>query len=163
MFSLKGNYKWVDELQSLIDNYNSTVHRTIKLRPIEVTKQHEPFLLRTVYKNVIITSKNRFKAGDYVRITKYKGIFRKGYEPNWSTEIFQVDHVHPTEPVTYTLRDNTGSIISGGFYEHELQKVKYKDVYLVEKVVKKKGNQLLVKWLGFDEKFNSWINKKDFV
>ena len=162
MFSLNGNYQWINHLQSLIDDYNNSVHRTIKMKPIEVTKQHEPLLFKTVYKNRIITSKNRFKAGDYVRITKYKGIFRKGYEPNWSTEIFQVDHVHPTEPVTYTLRDNT-SIMSGGFYEHELQKVKYKDVYLVEKVVKKKGNQLLVKWLGFDEKFNSWINKKDFI
>lgn len=163
MFSLNGNYKWTNQLQTLINNYNHTVHRTIKLKPIEVTKQHESILLKTAYKNIVVTCKTRFKVDDYVRITKHKGIFRKGYEPNWSTEIFQVEHVHPTEPVTYTLKDHTGSIISGGFYEHELQKVKYKDIYLVEKIVKKKANQLLVKWLGFDEKFNSWINKEDYV
>ena len=57
MFSLNGNYQWINHLQSLIDDYNNSVHRTIKMRPIEVTKQHEPLLFKTVYKNEVITSK----------------------------------------------------------------------------------------------------------
>lgn len=161
MFSMQGNHKWVKELPSLIDSYNKSVHRTIKMRPIDVTKNDEKRLLNSVYKNVMTIVKSRYKVGDYVRISKYKGVFAKGYEPNWSTEIFQIHKVYSDHPVTYILKDENNQIISGRFYEPELQKVKYKDFYLVEKVIKKKGNKFLVKWLGFDESQNSWINKKD--
>lgn len=163
MFSLNGNYKWVKQLPTLIRNYNKSFHRTIKMRPIDVTNEHEQHLLSTVYKNVVTNSKNRFVVGDHVRISKYKGVFQKGYEPNWSTEIFLVDYVHSTFPITYTLRDLNGTVISGVFYEPELQKVKYNDIYLVEKVLKRKGGKQFVKWLGFDDSHNSWINKIDFV
>lgn len=163
MFSLNGNYKWVKELPELIKNYNNSFHRTIKMRPTEVTKEHEQHLLNSVYKNVITKPKNRFKVGDHVRITKYKGVFKKGYQPNWSTEIFIVVQVHATSPITYSIKDLTDTLILGTFYEPELQKVKYKDIYLVEKVVKKKGDKELVKWLGFDDSHNSWISKNDYV
>ena len=163
MFSLNGNYRWLKELPALIKSYNESFHRTIKMRPIDITKAHEHHLLSSVYKNVVTTPKHRYKVGDHVRISKYKGVFRKGYEPNWSTEIFLVDHIHSTYPVTYTLKDLEGTVISGDFYEPELQKVKYNDIYLVEKVVKRKGAKQLVKWLGFDDSHNSWINKVDFA
>ncbi|XP_068991200.1 uncharacterized protein [Neodiprion pinetum] len=51
--------------------------------------------------------------------------------------------------------------IEGGFYEEELGKVKYPDGYLVENVLRKRGNRVYVKWLGFDSSHNSWINKTD--
>lgn len=162
-FSLNGSYKWIGMLPSLLREYNNTVHRTIKLKPNEVKKEHEPILLNSVYKNVITVPKHKFNVGDHVRISKYKGVFTKGYEPNWSTEIFIIDSIYPTVPVTYLLKDKENVLISGKFYEQELQKVKNKDVYLIEKVLKKKGNKILVKWLGFDEKHNSWINQNQYV
>lgn len=163
MFSLNGDYKWVKQLPKLIENYNKSFHRTIQMRPIDVKKEHEEHLLSTVYRNVLTNARHRYQVGDHIRISKYKGVFRKGYKPNWSTEIFLVDQVHSTVPVTYTLKDLQGTVISGKFYEPELQKVKYKDVYLVEKVVRKRGDKLLIKWLGFDDSHNSWINKNDLV
>jgi hypothetical protein len=57
------------------------------------------------------------------------------------------------------LKDITGKDILAGFYEMELQKVKHPDVYLVEKVLKKKGKKLYVKWLGFDKSHNAWIDQ----
>ena len=66
-----------------------------------------------------------------------------------------------TNPVTYKLKDYRDQPIAGGFYEKELLKAKYSDVYLVEKVLKKRGKQIYVKWLGFDSLHNSWINKSD--
>ena len=161
-FSLQGNYKWINILPDLIKEYNNTVHRTIKMKPNDVRKKHEEVLLGSVYKNIITTPIEKFKVGDPVRISKYKGIFRKGYEPNWSTEIFRILKVHSTQPTTYTLCDSDDKTISGSFYQHELQKVKLPDAYLIEKIIKKKKDKLFVKWLGFDEKFNSWIDKKDF-
>ena len=94
-------------------------------------------------------------------MSRAKQIFEKGYTPNWSTEIFSITKVASTNPVTYHLKDYLEQLISGGFYEEELQKVKYDDVYLVEKIVKKRGNEVYVKWLGFDSSHNSWIDKSN--
>lgn len=57
------------------------------------------------------------------------------------------------------MEDDKKEEIQGGFYTEELQKVKNPDIYLVEKVLQKKGNKLLVKWLGMNNSHNSWINK----
>ncbi|XP_054272776.1 uncharacterized protein LOC128993047 [Macrosteles quadrilineatus] len=105
----------------------------------------------------------KFEINDYVRISKYKGEFVKGYTPNYSTEIFRITQVVPTEPVTYKLVDAENQPIAGGFYQEELTKVKHKDVYLVEKILKKKDDKVFVKWLGFPSSKNSWIQKDNIV
>jgi len=74
----------------------------------------------------------------------------KGYEPNWTTEVFKVLKVKSTNPVTYEIQDYMGTPINGSFYEEELQKVKDKNAFLVEKILKRKNNQVLVKWRGVD-------------
>lgn len=168
LFNLQGSHKWLDNLQPIIESYNTTKHRTIKMRPIDVNESNKAQLLRTAYKsNQTLTTENiynkKFNVDDYVRISKYKSLFEKGYTPNWSTEIFRIVKVKPTEPITYHLADLNGERIKGCFYEHELQKTKNTDVYLVEKIIKRKGNKVLVKWLGFDESHNSWINASDVL
>ena len=100
---------------------------------------------------------------DFVRISKSKGTFQKGYEPSWSTEIFKISKINSTNPVTYSLTDYREQPIMGGFYEFELQKTKYADSYLIEKIIRQKDNQVFVKWLGFDNTHNSWIKKKDIL
>ena len=101
--------------------------------------------------------------GDIVRVSKYKSIFSKGYTPNWSTELFRIDEVKITNPVTYLLDDLNGKSIAGGFYEYELQKVKDPEIYLVKKILKKKGNKVYVKWLELSSDHNSWINKDNVL
>lgn len=162
-FTLRGNYKWLDILSDLLSSYNSTKHRTIKMKPKDVTRKNEKQLLQNVYGNFRInrTLKNKFKVGDKVRISKYKNIFEKGYTPNWTTEIFTIIKVESTDPVTYKLVDYEDHPIEGGFYAEELTRVKYPDVYLIEKIIRKRGNKFFVKWLGFDNSHNSWINKTD--
>lgn len=164
-FSFRGTYKWVDILQSLVDDYNFTKHRTIKMKPIDVEPSNEQYLLNTVYSNTIPIRgvKAKFKSGDLVRISKYKHIFAKGYTPNWTTEIFKIKTVQPTNPVTFLLIDLDGHDIKGTVYPEELQLVKYPDLYLVEKIVRKKGDKLYVKWIGFDSRHNSWISEKDVL
>lgn len=61
------------------------------------------------------------------------------------------------------MQDQSGEEIQGGFYELELQQCEHPDVYLVEKVLRKKGNKILIKWLGFDNRHNSWIDKNQIV
>ena len=103
-----------------------------------------------------------FKAGDYVRISKYKNIFAKGYTPNWSKEVFVIKKVKNTVPWTYVINDFNGEKIIGEFYEKELQKINQHE-FSVEKVFKKKGDKLQVKWKGYDSSFNSWIDEKDLI
>ena len=90
-------------------------------------------------------------------------MFEKGYTPNYTTEIFTISRVAPTNPVTYHLKDYRNEPIAGGFYEQEIAKVKYPDVYLVEKVLKRRKNQIYVKWLGFDSSHNQWIDKEEWI
>jgi len=97
--------------------------------------------------------------GDHVRVSKYKHAFEKGFTPNFGAESFVANAVKSTKPITYRLKDYQGNPIQGGFYLEELTSVKYPDVYLIEKVLKRRGNRLLVKWLGFDSSPNSWIEK----
>lgn len=163
-FSYRGTYRWVDLLKEIVYKYNNTKHRTIDMKPIDVTKKHEKQLLDTIYTHIKIAKlNNKFKIGDQVRISKVRGVFDKSYTANWSTEIFKIKKVNLTNPTTYILEDYKNNEIQGGFYEHQLQKVQYPDIYLVEKILKKKNNKILVKWLGFDNTHNSWIDKNNIV
>ena len=105
----------------------------------------------------------KFKVGDHVRISKYKNIFAKGYTPNWSEEVFVIKKVKNTVPWTYVINDLNGDEIIGTFYEKELQKTNQQE-FRIENVIKRKGDKLEnIKWKGYDNSFNSWIDKKDLV
>lgn len=162
-FSQQGSYNWILNLDDILKEYNNTRHRTIKMKPKDVNPKNENRLLDSVFNRIKLFRFGKFKRGDFVRISKEKGIFSKGYLPNWSTEIFKVENIKMTYPVTYVLKDLKDNIISGAFYEQELQKTKYVDTYLVEKIVKRKGDRVLVKWLGFDNSENSWIHKNELL
>jgi hypothetical protein len=162
-FSIQGNYKWLDMLPKLVDKYNNKIHRSIGMKPNQVNLQNKDIVYDRLMNKRVINSKPKYKVGDTVRISKYKHIFSKGYNPTWTGELFTIDQVQDTKPVTYILKDENGEIIKGGFYEQEIQKTKHKDVYLVEKVIKRKGDKLFVKWLGYPPTHNSWLDVKDVV
>lgn len=167
LFSLCGKYEWYkNNLKSVVQNYNNTVHRITKHKPIDVNSSNQ----NTVRLNIIksqqpkkVRKESSFRVGDFVRISKYKGDFYKGYTPNWSTEIFRIIKVNETSPQTYQLQDKHKQNIVGCFYGKELQKTKFPDIYLIEKVLKKRGNKLFVKWLGLGAEENSWIDKSELV
>ena len=102
------------------------------------------------------------KGGDHVRISKYKNIFAKSYTPNWFEEVFVIKKIRNTVPWTYVIDDLNGEEITGTFSEKELQKIDQQK-FRIEKVIKKKGEKLHVKWKGYDNSFNSWIDKKYLV
>lgn len=158
-FGVQGTYKWLDKLPQLLEKYNNRVHRSIAMRPSDVRKRHEKSLAQTLNRlpPAPRLRKVHFKPEDIVRVSKYKTLFEKGYTPSWSTELFVVDTVRKTVPPVYHLRDMEGNAIKGAFYAPELQRTKFKDTFLVEKVLRKKGQKAYVKWLGFDKRHNSWI------
>ena len=102
-----------------------------------------------------------FKVGDQFRISKYKIIFAKGYAPSCSEEVFVVSKIKNTIPWTYIVSDQNGEEITGSFYEKELRKTS-QEKFRIEKVLKRKGDKLYVKWKGYDNSFNSCVDKKEF-
>ena len=97
---------------------------------------------------------SKFKLGDYVRISKYKNIFAKGYALNWSEDVFVINKFKNAVPWTYIMNDVNGEEIIGTFYEIELQKTNQKE-FRTEKVTQRKENKLYVKWKSYDNSFNS--------
>ena len=104
----------------------------------------------------------KFKIGNIVRISKYENISAKVYTPNWSEEVFVIKKVKNTVPWTYVIIDLKGEEIVGTFYKKELQKKNQKE-FIIEKVIKIKGEKLYVKWKGCNNLFNSCISKIDRV
>lgn len=166
-FSLRGSYVWYDILSELLNLYNNRFHRTIGMKPSEVNKANEGQVMKRIKKQTKPPTEKyppkRFSVGDKVRISKFKNIFTKGYLPNWTNEVFEVYRVQPTFPETYILKDNRGEILKGGFYGHEILKSNTGDIYLVEKIIRRKKDKLYVQWSGYDKTHNSWISKKDLI
>ena len=76
--------------------------------------------------------------------------------------MFVINKIKNTVPWTYAINDLNGEEIIGSFYEKELQKTN-QNKFRIEKVLKRKGDKFYVKWKGYGNRFNSWINKKDIV
>ena len=136
---------------------SNTCHRTIKIKPVDVNDN------TYIDFNKEVNDKDpKFKVGDHVRISKYKNIFAKGYTPNWSEEVFVVIKIKNTVPWTYVINDLNGEEIIGTFDEKELKKNNQQD-FRIEKIIKRKGDKLYVKWKDYNNSFNSWVDKKDLV
>ena len=148
---------YIDKLDDIVNEYNNTYHTTTKMKPIDVKDN-----------TYINTSKKinykdpKFKVGDRVRISKYKNIFAIGYMPNWSGEVFVVKKVKNTVPWTYVINDLNGEEVIATFYEKELQKTNQEE-FRIEKLIKRKGNKIYVKWKGYNNSFNSCIDKANLV
>ena len=148
---------FIDKLNTIVNKYSNTYHTAIKMKPIDVKDN------TYINTNKEINYKDpKFKFGDYVRISKYQNIFAKRYMPNWREEVFVVYKIKNTVPWTYVINDLNDEEITSTFYENELQKTNQKE-FRIEKVIKRKGDKLYVKWKGYDNSFNSWINKNDII
>jgi hypothetical protein len=157
--------RYIDVLDKLMYSYNHTWHRSIKMEPATVTNKNQKTVWQNLYGKEPAQQKEikaSFKVGDTVRINKDKRHFEKGYEQNWSRELFTVSKVIPRQPTVYTLKDLMNEKIEGTFYAQELQKVVDSGFYPVEKVIKKRkirgSIEYFVKFMGYPEKFNAWVS-----
>ena len=159
-FSANSTRNYLKILPALVHRYNHHMHRTIKMTPHEASqKKNEERVKRNIEKPMK-AKPAKFKLGDTVRVSKLKNLFAKGYTPNWTEEVFEIDQILPTNPITYKLRDLMEEEIEGSWYEEQLQKTD-QDRFRVEKVLRKKNGNALVKWSGYPPKFNSWIPLTD--
>ena len=166
-FTAQSNTMYLDILPEILKQYNNTKHSSIKMTPTEASKKkNKGIVYFNLHGNLTqLSSKAKFKVGDKVRISKYKRkVFDRGYTENWTEEVFIIDKIQYTTPITYKLKDLNDEQIKGSFYEPELLKAN-QEIFRIDKVIRRdyKKKQALVKWKGYNDAFNSWIPIKDLV
>ena len=167
-FTKHQTWRYIDVLPDLVRSYNNTPHRSIGMAPSNVNAKNQEKVWQRMYghdgKGV-----PKLHVSDRVRVSKYKRTFQKGYETNWSEEMFTIHEVHPSDPPVYRLRDDLGEVLDGTFYELELQKVSVPvdRVYRVESALQRRKvgrrKEALLKWFGYPSKLNSWIDASVLV
>ncbi|KAL3118652.1 hypothetical protein niasHT_006310 [Heterodera trifolii] len=155
-FAESETLNWVDVVQQIVDGINNTPSRVHGMRPIDVNFENAQ-------------KKPRFHKDDFVRMSREKGQFEKGYLPNYGDEILEIDEVlKAVRPIRYKLRDDRGEKFRGTFYEQKLARVR-KDAdtsYRIEKVYKKRrkpdgSTEMLVKFIGYPER--EWIDESQIL
>ena len=136
-FSANNTRKFVDVLDLLVDQYNNSIHSSIKMTPKEASREeNENKVWRHLYPEFGgKTLALKFSIGDHVRITEKKKTFDKGYSQRWTEEVFKMSKIQLTIPATYKITNYNGEEIQGSFYEQELQKTK-QDIFRIANIIK---------------------------
>ena len=174
-FTWTNTRKWVtnsqgeDMLAKFVNAYNHRLHTTLGMSPLQAMKHDQNELYdSTIGKHLKRKQRKRLerdysnKVGDFVLVNTAKKMFEKGVAPKWTHEVFKVIDVDMSSPkLNYKLEDMDGEEVKGMFVSDQLQKVTdpTNQPLMTEKIVKSRGDQVLVKYLGYGDKFNTWVHK----
>ena len=164
------NTVWYNVLQNLMEEYNTSYHRSVGMSPEQASKPEHygqvfdklyPRMRRHRAANAKGAAGGELRVGDKVRISLHKRHFEKGATANWSEEIFTVSQAMSNSiPPVYKLEDLMGEKIEGGFYREQLEKTN-QSIYRIDKVLKNRRrngrDESLVRWSGYSDKFDSWL------
>jgi hypothetical protein len=172
-FAQKRTMTWLDVIQKIADGINKSPSRVHGMRPIDVNFSNAQQVWKHIFGDELSTklkiTKAKLKEGEFVRMSRNKGQFEKGYLPNYGDEILEIDVVKDqSRPIRYKVRDEKGEKFKGSFYGEELARVR-KDAateYRIEKVYRKRKRDdgtkdVLVKFIGYPEK--EWIHETQLV
>ena len=109
--------RYITKLQTFVKTMNSRVNRSTKMAPENVQNRDA---IRIINSKLLRREKPSFHVGDYVRLSGKEEVFRKGYKPQFTREIFQIVSIATRNPVTYVVKDKNKEVIQGKFYEREL-------------------------------------------
>ena len=168
--------RYIDVLQEIVHSYNHTLHRSLGATPASITEEKEgesrlqQYLLRRGGTKRFTMPKKKarkiykFKINQTVRLSHVRSLFDREYSQKWTGEIFKIGARFRREGIpVYTILDWDNERVKGTFYEPELQGV---DVdltteYHIDKILKRrvrnKRKEVLVTWLHWPKKYNSWI------
>lgn len=161
-FTANNTKRYIDVLAQIEEGCNNTFHTSIGMTPNQVNERNAETVWLHLYGPKEMPKRPDLTPGTAVRISKVRGTFTKSSLANWTTEIFYIHEGISGNPPYYHLRDYGGEIIQGRFYRQELQPVMKKDdIYQVESIlqtrVRRGRTEYLVRWLGYPNKFDSWV------
>jgi hypothetical protein len=165
---------YIHELDSLLATYNERKHRTLKyMSPAaaELDQNQAQVLAAHSERYAKLATKRKrpkYKIGDRVLVKSLPtNRFHRGYHHSFRREHFEIIEVKTRMPIPmYILRSlNKGDVIQGGFYAEELEKIKGEvfKIQILGKRMYRGRKQLLVRWIGFDDSHNQWIDEADVV
>jgi hypothetical protein len=171
----KRSYRYVDVLADIVNSYNDTIHQSLGRTPRSIDKTSEgesrleQYLLRTKKGNKRRRPKKyKYDIGQTVRVSHVRNVFDREYSQKWTGELFKIVERFERDGIpVYKIKDWAGDEVIGTFYESELQDVNVDDdtEYHIDKVLKKRGRggrrEVLVRWLHWPEKYDSWIPERD--
>lgn len=173
-FTDRQTYNYIEHLDDIVEGYLATVHSTIGMAPQDITEKNAQDIYEKLYLPQQIEAEQRnveynFDIGDKVNLLKDRSTFNKGYKETYFQEIFKIVSRTRTHPPRYKLVDLLQEQINGSFYEQQMAKVTYKrdELYKIEKVVRYRksgtGKEALIRWQGYPEKFDTWLDVKELV
>lgn len=137
--------RYIDFLPSIVAKYNETRHSKTGMTPNEASKRsNEARLKRAVYKNARQRVTPKYSVGDSVRVSNPRLVFSRGFHPQYTPELYTIELINKKFPVTYTLKNWKHQRVPGQFYESELQKTKDDSLYLIERILERKGSKIKV-------------------
>ena len=165
-FTANNTLSYLDILQDIVKGYNEKRHRSIGVAPNNVNSENEEEIFDFQYASYLKGYRSheyKFAVGDVVRISQLHNQFRKGYLPTFTEEYFVIHSRLATSPPTYKLRDRSGEIIVGSFYEPEIQRVlPVKGGYTILARRKRKGKrENLVHFTGYPPEQKKWMSIRD--
>ena len=171
--TLNNTLRYIDVLPDILVSYNNRYHNSTGYKPVDVNDQNAKEVFERLNGSPITWFENldvpKFKKDDHVRVSRLKGLFEKGYEENYTREVFKIFIVLNTKPRQYKIKSLNNQPVKGRFYEKELTSVIFKpdSAYQIEKVIKhrvlKGKKQVYVKWKGWDKSYNQWIAKDQLI
>ena len=164
-------HSWVDILQDITSGYNRSYHSAIKMAPAAVDHTHVPALWKLQYFDQKSLSRAKphgyaFEVGNTVRLSHVRHAFKRDFDEWWTCEFFVITERRMVQGIPcYWVKDYENEALTGSFFENELQKVDVTEdtSYKIERIIQRRRRngkrQMLVKWLGWASKFNSWIDE----
>jgi hypothetical protein len=162
-------YIWTEAIKDIVFSYNHSYHRSIGMKPVEVTEDNEEEVREKLFPDDDVTQRRyRFNPGDNVRVSRLKTLLEKGYTPTTSYPTYTVvDRSVEADRNTYTLRDALNEQLKGAFYEEELTRFNIPPNFQwrVERTIKSRRKygrvEHLIKWVDFPPRYNSWVQAQD--
>lgn len=165
-----GSYRWfhLNFLDRIAEKLNNTVRRSTTMAPSAIRQEHVDDILDLRARRDVITfpqpgtkKQPEFRVGDRVRLSKLRNVFEKSHEMSYTTEIFIVTGVYFSNIFYYKVSTLDGNELEGSFTKNELKKTFDPNFQLVEKILRKKGDRVFVKYWGIPEEKGEWLLKDD--
>lgn len=156
--------RYLDLLPQVMHTYNHVSrHRTTKMTPFQASQWENEEILRPIYNKRRPPAQTRYRIGDWVRIVEEKTKFSRGWHSTFSPALYRIVAINRKRPVTFRVADYYNNILPRSWYESEIQRTRQPNYFLVERIVQRRGNRALVKWVDYDSDANSWIDMRDFI